>query len=190
TPRHYADDVTTSLLSLERHDVIRLDANADVLADGVIVMARHERKETCAARKLERIQELGASKRTRADLRSERARVVVQNVIGRQHQLYTLYGPHRARAIHMHAALLRLHCVRADDVSEQKDALADEIRNEARRRPMVEIVRSGPLLELAVAHDADDIGHRECFLLIVSHEQRRGTELFQDRAHFDAQPLA
>ena len=35
---------------LERHHVIGLDADADVLADGVIVMARHQRQHLRAAR--------------------------------------------------------------------------------------------------------------------------------------------
>ena len=45
------------------------------------------------------------------------------------------------------------------------------------------------MLEPALAHDADDIGDRERFLLIVRHQQRGRVQLLQHRPHFGAEPL-
>ena len=50
---------------------------------------------------------------------------------------------------------------------------ADESRDEQRRRPIVKVQRRPDLLNHAVAHDDDAIGHRHGFDLIVRYVDRR-----------------
>jgi hypothetical protein len=52
---------------------------------------------------------------------------------------------------------------------------------------VVQLVRRVDLLELAVAHDPDPVGHRQGFFLVVGDEQGRGTEPLLDRADLLAQ---
>ena len=57
-------------------------------------------------------------------------------------------------------------------------------------RPVVELVRRIPLLDAAVVHDADLVGERERFVLVVRHQDRRGAARLDDVAHFERQALA
>ena len=50
---------------------------------------------------------------------------------------------------------------------------ADELGHEARLRSVVELRRSGDLLEAAGRHDADPIAHRQGLLLVVGDEEGR-----------------
>ena len=49
--------------------MVRLDANADLLADRVIVMTRHERQQARTARQFQRVEKLGAAKRALTNFR-------------------------------------------------------------------------------------------------------------------------
>ena len=52
---------------------------------------------------------------------------------------------------------------------------------------LVEVLRSGDLLDAPVVHDADAIGHGERLLLIVGHEHGGGAGLQLDAADLVAQ---
>ena len=47
-------------------------------------------------------------------------------------------------------------------------------------RPRVEVLRCGALGDLAVAQDSDEVGERECLVLVVGDQQRRGRRFAQD----------
>jgi hypothetical protein len=53
---------------------------------------------------------------------------------------------------------------------------ADELGYERGGRVVVELVRRGDLLELALPHDPDPVRHRQRFLLVVRDEQGGGAE--------------
>ena len=52
-------------------------------------------------------------------------------------------------------------------------ALADEIRDECVLRLVIDILRSADLLDLALGHDDDRVGHAQRFFLIVRDEHER-----------------
>src|SRR6185436_18218616 len=56
-------------------------------------------------------------------------------------------------------------------------AHADEVRDEGRPRPVVDVARRRQLDDPAAIHDRDQIGHREGFFLIVRHVDERDAHL-------------
>src|SRR2546428_532514 len=72
----------------------------------------------------------------------------------------------------------------------QKIARADEVRDERGRRPVVDVESVTDLLEDALVHDGDPVGHRERFLLVVRHVDRRDLQLLLDPADLVAHPHA
>ena len=64
------------------------------------------------------------------------------------------------------------------------------VGDEARLRPRVQIVGLAALEQPALVHDADAVGERERFFLVVRDEDRRDAELALDLADRAAQFLA
>jgi hypothetical protein len=48
---------------------------------------------------------------------------------------------------------------------------------------VIELVRGIPLLDAAVVHDADLVGERKRFVLVVRDQDRRGSARLDDVAH-------
>ena len=76
------------------------------------------------------------------------------------------------------------------DDARQRVRQSDELRDERRRRPVVELRGGGDLLEHAGAHDADPVGDAECLLLVVRDEERRRADLELDPPDLVAQLAA
>ena len=55
---------------------------------------------------------------------------------------------------------------------------------------MVQLVGPIPLLQPAAVHDADAVGNRERFLLVVRDQHRGGAAGLEDAPHLGAEPLA
>ncbi len=68
--------------------------------------------------------------------------------------------------------------------------LAEEVRNEWRLRPLVNVRWRPDLLDRALVHHDDAIRHRQRFFLVVRDHDRRDAEALLQIAHFAAQPLA
>ena len=68
----------------------------------------------------------------------------------------------------------------------------DETGDKTICRPVVEVVRRIPLLDLAVGHDADLVGHggKRLVLLVVRDEDRRHAFPFENGADFERQTFA
>src|SRR6266850_4942295 len=61
---------------------------------------------------------------------------------------------------------------------------ADEVRNEERRGPVIDVARACNLLDDAVVHHGDHVGHRHGLELIVGDVDRRRSESVVQRAQF------
>ncbi len=61
---------------------------------------------------------------------------------------------------------------------------ADEGRNKARGRTVIDIKRSADLICPTFMHDDDTVGDRQCFFLIMCHEDSRDAQLLLDRTDF------
>ena len=89
---------------------------------------------------------------------------------------------HMARKAH--AAVTQHHAV--DDV-----ALADEVGHEGVFRLVIDVDRGADLLNAALAHDDDRVGHAQCFLLVVRDKDEgdpgRLLDVFQLLLHILAQ---
>ena len=72
----------------------------------------------------------------------------------------------------------------------REHAMADEIGDEARGRPVVQRVRVVPLVQPAFVHHADHVADGEGLELVVRDEQRRGVRRLEDAADLVRQPLA
>ncbi len=58
----------------------------------------------------------------------------------------------------------------------QHVAFAQEVGDERRLRPLVDIAGSADLLDHAVVHHDDTVGHRQRFLLVVRDHDRRHSQ--------------
>ena len=72
----------------------------------------------------------------------------------------------------------------------RKHAVANEIGNKARGRPVVQRVGVIPLVQLPFVHDTDGVADGKGLQLVVRDEQGRGLGCLQDVAHFMRQALA
>ena len=72
----------------------------------------------------------------------------------------------------------------------QEHALADEVGDEAVGGTVVEVVGAVPLLDAALVHHADLVGHGEGLVLVVRHQHRGGAARLDDVAHLERQALA
>src|SRR5438270_212002 len=68
--------------------------------------------------------------------------------------------------------------------------IADEVGDEARRRGLVDLCRRADLEKAALAHDRDPGGHRHRFLLVVSDEHARDTDVVDDVGELELGLLA
>ena len=84
----------------------------------------------------------------------------------------------------------RVRAVAPDDRRRQEVADAEEARDEARRRPLVEDLRVAELLVAAAVHHGDAIGHRHRLLLVVGHVDERDPDLLLDPLQLDLHLLA
>ena len=75
----------------EGDDVIRVEANANGLANRMVMMAWHQCEQGRPAWQPERVEELRAPERLANDLRMHRARVVVDHVVGAQKPQWKIY---------------------------------------------------------------------------------------------------
>ena len=66
----------------------------------------------------------------------------------------------------------------------------DEVRNEHRRRPVVDLARRAELLDHALVHDGDRVGHGHGFELVVRHVDGGGAETVVQRAQLAAHQFA
>ena len=74
-----------------------------------------------------------------------------------------------------------------DDLAVDEVERADEGGDEAGARRIVDFARRPDLLDRALVHHDDAVGHRQRFFLIVGDEDRRDAELALQRADFLAQ---
>jgi hypothetical protein len=75
----------------------------------------------------------------------------------------------------------------AEGYRRQHVDLADEVGDEGRRRAFIDVVRAADLLDDAVVHDHDAVGHRQRLLLVVRDHDRRHAELLLQAADLAAQ---
>ena len=68
--------------------------------------------------------------------------------------------------------------------------MADEVRDEARGRPPIDLVRCAELLDPTVVEDGDPIGHRHRLLLVVRHVHEGRADLAVDLGQLELEPLA
>ena len=71
-----------------------------------------------------------------------------------------------------------------------EDAVADEVRHEARGRAVVQRIGIVPLLQLPLVDHADHVADGKCLQLVVRDEQGRGACGLEDAAHLMRQALA
>lgn len=89
---------------------------------------------------------------------------------------------------HVHPADLRMAVAAAAE--RQPVALADKLRHKGCGRTVVDFLRRGVLLDLAVVHHGDAVGHQHGFVLIVGNHQGGDAEVALQLAQFGAQMLA
>ena len=89
------------------------------------------------------------------------------------------------------AGIRREHTVRRlDDDRLEEVHVADEVRHEGGRRPVVDLPRLAKLLDAAVRHDGDPVGHREGLALVVRHVDEGDPDLLLDPLQLDLHLLA
>lgn len=170
--------------------MIRFQADADALADAMVVVARHQRLHPASAGQAERIQDCRAAERLAQHGRRLGAVVVMDDVVRPEQHLHAGPGAVRQRLGRLEATELDLHGAVFVRPAGHEAALADKLRHEAVGRAVVEIVGRIPLLQVAAAHHADLVGHGEGFRLVVGHQQGGDPLLLEDVADFRAEPHA
>ena len=66
----------------------------------------------------------------------------------------------------------------------QEGAITGELCHEPVRRRVVNVIGRIPLLQVALLHDADPVGQRKGFFLVVGHQQGGDLFLTQDVSQF------
>jgi len=155
TTRDDAARLTSGAGGAKRDDVVDLEADADALADRVVVVRRHDGQHPGAGGERERVEELGAAERLRLDRRAPRARIVVHDVVGAKQDVDRIPFAH---ALGQHGR--QLAELGDEPAATVRDAahehpLPDEVGDEARARPVVDVVGAVPLIDGAIFHDAD-----------------------------------
>ena len=72
------------------------------------------------------------------------------------------------------------HSVVGQHHAVQNIGFADEIRHKGVLRLIIDILRFADLLDAALVHDDDGIGHGQCFFLIVGHIDERDAQRLLD----------
>ena len=106
-----------------------------------------------------------------------------------------LVGRHQAQVFRPHEETTRAvarvtgHDAQRRDASSALDdarehlATTQEARDFGAGRQMVDLLRPADLEDPPVPHHRDQIGDAESLLLVVRHQERRGTGAFENRAH-------
>jgi hypothetical protein len=121
--------------------------------------------------------------------------------LGRVAREVDLLGPHRDRDRHAGDAVadVVLDVAAIDDaviglVGDERAVhqvdVADEVRDEARRRCLVDVGRRPDLQHLALAHDGDARGHRHRLFLVVRHHDAGHAHVLDDVDELDLRLLA
>lgn len=114
--------------------MISLQPDPDMLADQVVVVARHRRQDMVTARQTQRIENIGATKRLTTYLGPERAFVIVDNIIGAQQYIHISADRKFMGQLTDQFAELQLHPALVNHLSRDKNTLAYKLRNEAAGR--------------------------------------------------------
>ena len=178
--------------------MIDREANADALADGVIVVRWHERERLRAAGQRKRVEEITAAKKLTFNDGLHRAFVVMHQVVrSNQYVNVAAVGALRAsggvairRYFSVQYAKLNFHLCVAEHGAGQKNALTNEVGHETVCRPVVEVVRRVPLRDRAVSHYAHAIRHRERFVLVVGDDHGRHALTLKNAAHLNGEAFA
>ena len=88
---------------------------------------------------------------------------------------------HRAEARHRHRIAARL--------ALQQVGFAEEVRDEAGRRPGIDLGRGADLVQPAVVHHRDPVGHDQRLLLVMGDEERGQAEPALQPPDLELQPL-
>ena len=92
-----------------------------------------------------------------------------------------LAGRKHADLLRPEAGPLGFAAMARGELRRQHVGGADEIGNEARPRPLIDIGRRPDLDDLAVVEDGHAVGHRQCLALIVRDEDEGDAELLLQR---------
>ena len=76
------------------------------------------------------------------------------------------------------------------DLGAGENPMTNEVGHEACRRPVVQLIGVGPLVQLAFMHDTNPVTDGKRFQLVVRDKQCGGTGLFQDAAYLMRQAFA
>ena len=76
------------------------------------------------------------------------------------------------------------------DRSVEEVGRADEVGDEAGRRPVVELLRGAELLDPTAVHHRDPVAHRQRLLLVVGHVDERDPDLGLDPLELELEALA
>ena len=128
----------------------------------VIVVAGHQRQHVATAVQLQRVQELGATKRPRHDLCRRGAGVIVDNVVWPQQQL-NLVARRAAWVAQCEGPSSPVQPSGIDNPRAlSRNTPSHKVSNESRRRPVIQVVRGVPLFEVTIAQHADLVGQCKC----------------------------
>ena len=120
----------------------------------------------------------------------------MHDVVGAQEHvaLAVWVGAGQGAFEHVHQVAQRgLHhrfAVFFNDARWGENAVADEVRHEARGRAVVKRIGVVPLVQVALVHDANGVANGEGFELVVGHEERCGASGFEDVAQLVREALA
>src|SRR5579863_7409332 len=86
--------------------------------------------------------------------------------------------------------LARRHDAPVDELDLGEVRLADEVRDETRSRPAVDLLSRPDLLYASFVHDRDAVGHRHRLALVMGDEHEGRPDLPLDLGELDLEPLA
>ena len=177
--------------------MVGVEADADLLAECVVVVRGHQREDLAAAFQAQRVQDVGAAEGLVQDFGLDRTGIVVDDVVGAQQDVdgaaAVATGTAFAafdRGVGDQRAEFHVHAVVVTDRAGEQHALADEVGDEAVGRAVVQVVRRVPLLDAAVVHEADFVGDGEGLVLVVGDHDRGRPLALEDFPDFDREPLA
>ena len=166
--------------ALERHHVVHLGADADPLADLVVVVAGHVGQHRLAAAPAAACRETPSrgtpcarSAPSPAPRRRGRCRRRAAARRIRRRGRRRAAGIRRRRSARPAAVCTTTWSSTSRSVRRREHAVADEVGDEARGRAVVQRVRVVPLVQPALVHHADRVADGEGLQLVVRDEQRR-----------------
>eukprot|EP01137_Pigoraptor_chileana_P022632 Opistho-2@7097 len=176
--------------------MVHLGADADPLAQRVVVVAGHMGQQGVAAGQAQGVQKLRTPERLAHDLRLHRRVVVVHDVVGAQQHIagaarvtagqgaFVQVGQLAQGGLchHVVAALLQR--------GRGEHTVPDEVGHKPRGGAVVQGVGIVPLVQVAFVHHADHVANRKRLELVVRHKQGSGARRLEDAAHLMCQALA